>query len=106
MNLPKWVAKVTTTWVAIGALLVILGQSGLDLPSWIFELFTQSFVDTTLGVVEKVIGSVQEVIGIVIGYYQFVRAIFNKEKEGEIQTLSVAAKRKFALNPFKLGLAA
>lgn len=105
MNLPKWVAKVTSTWVAIGALLVILGQSGLDLPSWVFDLFTQNFVNKTLEVVEKVIGSAQEVFGIVVIYYQMIRGFFNKDI-GEVQTLSIDAKKKFVRNPFKLELAA
>lgn len=91
-NLPSWVTKVTSTWVAIGAFLVVLGTQGINLPDVLADIFSQTFVDAFL-----------QVIGAVLTFVQFVRVIFAKKgEEGAVQILSKNDKIKFALNPFKL----
>ena len=91
-NLPEWVGKVTTSWVAVGTLLIVLSSQGAPLPEQVIDIFSQTFVDEVL----KVTGSV-------ITFAQFIRAIF-AAKEGEVQTLSASSKRSFALNPLKFTL--
>lgn len=91
-DLPKWVLKVTTIWVAIGSLLMVTGSQGVTLPDFLPKLFSQELVDAVL-----------QVIGAVITFVQFVRTMFVTNKlESDVQVLSVSDKRKFILNPFKL----
>lgn len=93
-NLPKWVAKVTSVWVAIGSFLVILGTQGVTLPEWAPELFSQFFVDSFL-----------QVFGAVITFIQVLRGIFASQPSADVQILSAGQKRSFAINPFKLKVA-
>ena len=74
----------------------MLATQGVTIPEWLPDLFSQSFVDATLAVV-----------GAVITYFQFVRQIFaSKSNDVGVKILSAGQKRSFALNPFKLDVAA
>ena len=101
-NLPSWVAKVTTAWVAAGTFLIILGSQGVALPDFITSLFSQAFVDAVL-----------QVVGAIITFVQFIRTIFVVEAEASYARMvqmnpnaqhqaRTYSKTAFALNPFKL----
>jgi len=94
-NLPSWVGRVTTTWVAIGSLLIVLGAQGVNVPDIISGIFSQDFVDAAI-----------QVIGAVLTFAQFIRGIFASQPpaDGKVQLLSTGQKRTFALNPFKFNV--
>lgn len=71
------VARVLSTWVAVGVGLIALGASGLiNIPvSWI-ELFSQETADAISGTINLIL----EAIGGVVGLWQLIRAIFVAEK--------------------------
>jgi len=94
LELPKFVTKVAATWAAIGSLLIIITSQGVSLPTWVVDLFSQTFVDEAL-----------KLLGAIIDFLAFAKLIFgSKASESEISILSVAAKKKFAFNPFKVTL--
>lgn len=93
-NLPEWVGKVTSAWIGIGTLLILLGSNGIAVPEWLSDVFSETFVNYVIAI-----------IGSVINFAQFVRVIYNRAVgEVQVRVLSVKEKRTFVLNPFKISL--
>lgn len=94
-NLPAWLVKVQSAWVAIGTLLIVLAtSSGVPVPQFLLDVFKQEFFDLFAAA-----------LGGVITFVQFVRAIFAAKAQAGVQILSAGAKRRYILNPFKLNAA-
>ena len=92
MELPKWAIRAQAIWLLIGTLLATLGAQGIDIPEWSLQIFAQEFIDILM-----------VAVGSVIGFLQFVRAIFAaKEPGAEVKVLSAGDKRKYMYNPFKI----
>lgn len=89
-TLPKWASRAQAIWTAIGSFLILIGAQGAGIPTWITDIFSQSFVDAVI-----------VAAGAVITFYQFVRAIFIKT-DTSVKTLSSGAKASYFLNPFKI----
>lgn len=88
------IIKASSFWVLIGTLLISLGSAGVDVPTWVPELFSQAFIDNLL-----------IVLGAVIDYVSFIRGIFavtNNDDEADVQTLSTGKVISFYMNPFKM----
>lgn len=88
------------SWVAIGTVLLVLGNF-LGLPDGIAEIFSTD----GLVVFDAVIDSVIRVVGAVIAFYQFAKSRLTKDS---VSALHVASKEKrnnmalwYAINPLK-----
>lgn len=92
MNLPNWVTRLQNAWVALGALLIVLGAQGVQVPQFILNIFSQEFVDNTL-----------VVVGGVFTYIQYIRGqvLASVKNSVAVMALSVEKVRAFGLNPFK-----
>lgn len=92
MNLPNWVTRLQNAWVALGALLIVLGAQGVQVPQFILNIFSQEFVDNTL-----------VVVGSVFTYIQYIRGqvLAGVKNSVAVMALSVEKVRAFGLNPFK-----
>ena len=103
-KLKTFLAKVTSTWFAIGAALATIGATGfIAVPEFLVDLFSAD----AAGLLQALFDALFGAAGAFIAFYQFVRALFASKEietipEGEVQALALASKKSYAWNPFRI----
>jgi len=90
-NIPNWLKRISTSWVAIGAILISFGIGGESF-SFLSAIFSQDFVNVTL-----------TTVGAVITWYQYIRVnVISKKLQTTVQALSNSDIVSYLINPFKI----